>query len=35
MGRKRVLVVGGGYAGISATALLCCKFDVTLLDPKT
>ncbi|KAL4421653.1 hypothetical protein ABPG75_010944 [Micractinium tetrahymenae] len=35
MGRKRVLIVGGGYAGVSAAALLCCQFEVTLLDPKT
>ena len=32
--KKRVLVVGGGFAGLTAASALTASYDVLLLDPK-
>lgn len=35
MAKKRVLVVGGGFAGLAAARELCGgQYDVTVVDPK-
>eukprot|EP00164_Ancoracysta_twista_P001257 GFYU01001649.1.p1 GENE.GFYU01001649.1~~GFYU01001649.1.p1 ORF type:complete len:375 (-),score=130.38 GFYU01001649.1:97-1221(-) len=35
MSSKKVVVLGGGYAGLWVTSILDSKFDVTLVDRKT